>query len=218
LTQETIAFTIDKNASNDELQEQLSKVLYSNKAKMKTIKEYKSTVDVLQNENYDLKKKLKAEKLRYAQNITQRSTAVKITKSTVNNTMRTNEKCTYFYVKPKTLNVRKEPNKYSKKVHTLKRNDKLCVISKKSSWSYIKDKGWVNSNYLTKYAPSKKKKKTVTKKKDRSVWHCSAKSDRASGWVERVGKQNAMNGAIRQCNIRKVTNSTCKINNCYKIR
>lgn len=55
-------------------------------------------------------------------------------------------------------------------------------------------------------------------KKSATVWHCTAKSDRASGWVERVGLQNAKNGAIKQCNIRRQTNSYCHISNCYKVR
>ena len=54
-------------------------------------------------------------------------------------------------------------------------------------------------------------------KKDVVVWHCSAKSERASGWVERVGKQNAISGALHQCEIRRQTSSACKIVNCYKI-
>lgn len=55
-------------------------------------------------------------------------------------------------------------------------------------------------------------------KRSSTVWHCTAKSDRASGWVERVGLQNAKNGALKQCNIRRQTNSVCRITNCYKVR
>lgn len=62
---------------------------------------------------------------------------------------------------------------------------------------------------------TKKQKKTKTSS---TVWHCTAKSSRASGWVERVGLQNAKNGALHQCNIRRQTNSVCRITNCYKVR
>ena len=48
------------------------------------------------------------------------------------------------------------------------------------------------------------------------AWHCIAKSERATGWVERVGLENSKKGALKQCNIRKVTNTECKIINCYK--
>ncbi|PHS40638.1 MAG: hypothetical protein COB07_03795 [Sulfurovum sp.] len=55
-------------------------------------------------------------------------------------------------------------------------------------------------------------------KKSSGVWHCTARSDRASGWVERVGLENAKNGAIKQCNLRRQTNSYCRITNCYRVK
>ncbi len=76
---------------------------------------------------------------------------------------------------------------------------------------------------LTKIRAKKKKKKTSTKTKtkvigSRGVWHCTAKSVRASGWVERVGLENSKKGAIKQCDIRRVTNTDCKITKCYEVR
>ncbi len=61
-------------------------------------------------------------------------------------------------------------------------------------------------------------KKTTKKKSSGQVWHCTARSTRASGWVERVGLDNAKRGALKQCNIRRQTSSHCRITNCYKIR
>jgi len=65
---------------------------------------------------------------------------------------------------------------------------------------------------------TKIKKKTVKKKSSGRVWHCTARSTRASGWVERVGLDNAKRGALKQCNIRRQTSSYCRITNCYKVR
>jgi len=65
---------------------------------------------------------------------------------------------------------------------------------------------------------TKIKKKSTKKKSSAHVYHCTARSDRASGWVERVGLQNTKNGAIKQCNMRRQTNSSCRITNCYKVR
>lgn len=50
---------------------------------------------------------------------------------------------------------------------------------------------------------------------DRLLWHCIAKSARASGWVERIGKQNAIRGALAQCEVRTHSSLPCKIVNCY---
>jgi len=62
------------------------------------------------------------------------------------------------------------------------------------------------------------KNKSSKKKSSAHVYHCTARSTRASGWVERVGLQNTKNGAIEQCNKRRQTNSYCRITNCYKVR
>ena len=126
--------------------------------------------------------------------------------------------CDNYYINANSLNLRSSASSNSTVMKKLKRNTKVCIEYTQGSWSYIENSGWVASKFLTKkLKKTQTKKKTVAKNKDRAVWHCEAKSQRATGWVERVGKQNAMNGAIRQCNIRKVTNSTCKISNCYKL-
>ena len=146
-------------------------------------------------------------------------------KTKVKNTRRSNSgkstksnTCNNYYVNANSLNLRSSASSNSTVMKKLKRNAKVCITDTQGSWSYVENSGWVASKFLTKkLKKTQTKKKTVTKKKDRAVWHCEAKSQRARGWVERVGKQNAMNGAIRQCNLRKVTNSTCKISNCYKL-
>ncbi len=115
----------------------------------------------------------------------------------------------YYIVKISTLNVRKKPNEKSEKITKLHKNKKIKVTRKNDDWFYIENVGWVHSKFLKVYT-----KKSVNQK---YTWHCIARSDRASGWVERVGKQNAMNGALHQCNIRKSISSNCKITKCYKI-
>lgn len=65
---------------------------------------------------------------------------------------------------------------------------------------------------------TKIKKKSSKKKSSAHVYHCTARSTRASGWVERVGLQNAKNGALKQCNMRRQTSAYCRITNCYKVR
>ena len=136
----------------------------------------------------------------------------------VKNNTQSEKKCDDYYINANSLNLRSNSNSNSTVIEKLKRNTKVCITYTQGSWSYVKNRGWVSSKFLSKkLKKTQTKKKTVTKKKAQSVWHCEARSERASGWVERVGKQNSMNGAIRQCNIRKVTNSTCKISNCYKL-
>lgn len=76
----------------------------------------------------------------------------------------------------------------------------------------------LNKNIRKSVKLKKIKKKTVKKKSSGSVYHCTARSTRASGWVERVGLDNAKRGAIKQCNMRRQTNSYCRITNCYKVR
>lgn len=115
----------------------------------------------------------------------------------------------YYVVKTSTLNVRKKPDEKSEKITKLHKNKKIKIIRKSGAWVYVENVGWVHSRFLKVYT-----KKSV---KHKYTWHCIARSDRASGWVERVGKQNAMNGALHQCNIRRIGLSECKIIDCYKI-
>lgn len=87
----------------------------------------------------------------------------------------------------------------------------------------ISKKGYKSKEFTIDLNKDLQKSVTLSKikkkvKKSSTVWHCTAKSDRASGWVERVGLQNAKNGALHQCNIRRQTNSSCRITNCYKVR
>ncbi len=147
--------------------------------------------------------------------------------------------CNYRYVTASSLNIRKEPLKYAKKSGQLRRNDKVCITKKRSGWSYIKSRGWVLGKYLSSQpykekqnskstASAKKKtdikkrsfvhKKEVKRKPKQSLYHCSARAKRASGWVERFGKENAMKGALHQCEIRRVTEVPCRIENCYRVR
>lgn len=66
---------------------------------------------------------------------------------------------------------------------------------------------------LTKIKPKKKKVKKAT-----HVWHCTAKSVRASGWAESTNYSNARSMALNQCNKRRQTSTRCRVTNCYKIR
>jgi tetratricopeptide (TPR) repeat protein len=95
---------------------------------------------------------------------------------------------------------------------------------KKGTYSLkVSKKGYKTKEFTVDLNQNIKKTVKLTQikkkvKKSSTVWHCTAKSDRASGWVERVGLQNAKNGALKQCNMRRQTNSYCKITNCYKVR
>ena len=99
----------------------------------------------------------------------------------------------------------------------LKEGNYTLKVSKKG---YKSKEFTVNLNQdIHKSVKLKKiKKKSAKKKSSAHVYHCTARSDRASGWVERVGLQNAKNGALKQCNIRRQTSSSCRITNCYKVR
>lgn len=120
-------------------------------------------------------------------------------------------------IKPTPSNA-KVQIKYIKDVYTkgikLKKGTYSIKVSKKGyrSKEFTVE---LNKDIYKSVKLAKIKKKT---KKSSTVWHCTARSDRASGWVERVGLQNAKNGALKQCNIRRQTNSYCKITNCYKVR
>jgi len=131
-----------------------------------------------------------------------------------------------FYVSTSALKVRSGASKSASSIGTIPKHKKVCVLQKKNGWMYVKNNGWVYGRYLLtesaykkKIQQSKLKKKVVKKttKQDRSVWHCEARSKRASGWVEKVGKQNAIKGALYQCEIRRVTEIPCRINHCYRI-
>ncbi len=133
------------------------------------------------------------------------------------------ETCNYFYTTSK-VNLRSNSNKNSTILGKIKKSEKVCVMRSYGSWKYIKNKGWIYAKFLIKDSEYKKnktkkaktKKAKVKKRKDTSVWHCVARSQRASGWVERIGKQNSMRGALKQCEMRRQTSSVCKIVNCYK--
>lgn len=126
--------------------------------------------------------------------------------------------CKNRYVQATTLNVRAKPKSNARVVDKVYKNEKLCIVQEELPWFYIKNKGWVHSKFISdkKVVVSQKKKKKLAKK-DLQVWHCSAKSERASGWVEKVGKQNAINGALNQCEIRRISDRKCTIDRCYRI-
>jgi serine/threonine protein kinase len=138
-----------------------------------------------------------------------------------------------------TLNVRSDPyvtprNKigelqpYTSGFRVLK----TTTNYKGTKWAYIDYnglQGWVIARsiapvgtpiYTKKKVKKqvKKKKKTYRKSSGSNVWYCEARSARASGWVRKVGKQNAINGALRQCNMRRQTSSRCRITNCHIVR
>lgn len=123
--------------------------------------------------------------------------------------------CEYYYTNASSINVRSRPTTRSIRKERLSKNKKVCVNKTSGSWSYLKNKGWVLSRFLQKTKVKVKKRKQKVKS-DRSVWHCTARSTRASGWVERVGKENAKRGALRQCTMRLQTSTPCRITNCYR--
>lgn len=130
------------------------------------------------------------------------------------------ESCSYYFTTA-TVNLRSNSSKSSTIRGKIKKSKKVCVTRTYDSWKYINNKGWVYSKYLITESDfnekNKAKKKRVKKSVDKSVWHCEAKSTRASGWVEKVGKENAKRGALNQCEIRRQTSVPCKIVNCYKL-
>ncbi len=152
--------------------------------------------------------------------------------------------CTYYVVNANRLNVRAYASTTASRVARLLRNTKVCVTEKKGKWAYVKGKGWVYTRYLlpsgiikpsttalskktTKNSTHKvhpknahkhvsKPKKFVAKHRPVVIWHCSAKSKRASGWVEKAGLEAAKKGALHQCEIRRQTEVPCRIVTCYK--
>ena len=123
--------------------------------------------------------------------------------------------CDYYYTNASSINVRSRPTTRSVREDRLSKNKRVCVTKKSGSWSYLQNKGWVLSRFLQKTKVKVKKRKQKARS-DRSVWHCTARSTRASGWVERAGKENAKRGALRQCTMRLQTSTPCRIINCYR--
>lgn len=124
--------------------------------------------------------------------------------------------CTYYYT-TSNVRIRRNASRNSAILGTIKKSTKVCIVKNLNSWKYVQNKGWIYGKFLISVSKYKRKKKIVKSYIDKSVWHCEAKSKRASGWVERVGKKNAMNGALYQCQIRRQTSSKCKIIHCYKL-
>ncbi|RLA66195.1 MAG: hypothetical protein DRQ78_04515 [Epsilonproteobacteria bacterium] len=84
----------------------------------------------------------------------------------------------------------------------------------------VSKKGYTSKEFSIYLNKDTKKKVTLKKiiKKSTQVWHCSAKSERASGWAEALGLNAAKKKALKQCNIRRQTSSSCRISKCYKVR
>ncbi|MEA3434353.1 MAG: SH3 domain-containing protein [Campylobacterota bacterium] len=125
-----------------------------------------------------------------------------------------NSGCSYYYCNASSVNVRSKPSAKGEKLDKLNRNKRVCVAKQYNSWSYIQNSGWVASRFLQK---KRVKKVTQVKRRDKTVWHCTARSGRFSGWVKSAGKENAKRGALRQCTIRLQTKVPCKITNCYRL-
>ena len=122
--------------------------------------------------------------------------------------------CSYYYCNASSVNVRSKPSTKGTKRQKLNVNKRVCITQQHDSWSYIENKGWVLSKFLQK---TRVKKAPQVKRRDKSVWRCTARSGRASGWVEKMGKANAKRGALRQCTMRLQTKVPCRISNCYKL-
>lgn len=60
-----------------------------------------------------------------------------------------NMACTYYYVLPDHLNIRKKPTIKSYKNGQLRKNEKVCVRKVHAQWSYVENKGWVLTKYLS---------------------------------------------------------------------
>ncbi len=63
--------------------------------------------------------------------------------------------------------------------------------------------------------PSKKSK---FKKQMRNIYFCKASSKRATGWAKKVGIDLAKHTALRECEKRRVTNTPCRLIDCYMVR
>jgi len=155
--------------------------------------------------------------------------------------------CSYYLVDANRLNVRAGASSSARRVERLSRNTKVCVTQIKGMWAYVPGKGWVHKRYLIpfrhgnaeslpattrepkiqKSVSSKEpkhshknvsvKKRPVRKHKPVVVWHCTARSKRASGWVEKIGLEVAKKGALHQCEIRRQTEVPCRITDCYEM-
>jgi hypothetical protein len=141
---------------------------------------------------------------------------VSIKKEKPHNSIEVTKTCHYYYIGVNKLYIRGESSSLGLKIGSVRKNSKVCITKTKNGWSYIDGKGWVFSKYLSKKKFVMKKSKKAMKKVTH-VWRCEAKSERASGWVEKVGKKNAMSGAIRQCEKRRVTMQRCVVDDCYII-
>jgi hypothetical protein len=145
--------------------------------------------------------------------------------------------CQYYYVVAKSLNIRTNASIAAYKKGKLHRSERVCIDETRRGWAHLRNKdGWVALRYLSKKSSdlipkSNIRKKQIThvshkqsihsanksrKKKQAIVWHCIAKAKRASGWVERLGLENAKKGALYQCEIRRQENEPCRIVSCYK--
>ncbi len=128
-----------------------------------------------------------------------------------------NKICQYYYIQANKLHIRARASSTGRKVGSVSKNTKVCITKTKKGWSYIDGRGWVSSKFLSENRVKKMKKLKKKQVSKKAVWHCKAASQRASGWVEKLGKQNAIRGAIRQCELRRQTSTKCRIVNCYKL-
>lgn len=123
-----------------------------------------------------------------------------------------------------TLTILPTPSNAKVQIKYIKNKYRDGIRLKQGSYTLkVSKKGYKSKEFivnLNKDIRRSVKLKKIKKKNKKSsgVWHCTARSDRASGWVERVGLQNAKNGALKQCNMRRQTSSYCRITNCYKVR
>jgi hypothetical protein len=150
---------------------------------------------------------------------------------------RSTKTCQPYYVFAKRLNIRTSASVKAHKKGKLQRGARVCVDDINYGWAHLKKReGWVALKYLSKTPPverdiaNRAKEKTTlishpqikshkqkqTRKNSQKIWHCIAKGKRASGWVERVGLQNAKQGALYQCEIRRQEKEPCRIVSCYE--
>lgn len=168
-------------------------------------------------ENLIVTNMLLYDKYRFYANLKRKpkSYSVAVKRNTEDNYGNSATGCSYYYCNASSVNVRSKPSMKGSKRQILNLNKRVCVTRQYNSWSYIRNKGWVLSRFLQK---TRVKKVLQVKRRDSAVWRCTARSSRgATGWVERVGKENAKRGALHQCKIYSRTNVPCNISNCYKL-
>jgi len=61
-----------------------------------------------------------------------------------------NQKCTYYSITTKGLNIRQAPKGSSKVIGTLSKNDNVCITSTFGNWLSIEDNGWIYNKYAKK--------------------------------------------------------------------